>query len=456
MWRAGSIGIVLLGTLPVPVHAADVGKLDLSEWSVAPFALLLLAIAFMPLIAGRWWHRNTSKAIVAAALSLPLVGYLVYVQVQQQQETLAVLGHEMVKYLSFIILLASLYIVSGGVVVHCHFSPRPAINAIFLASGAVLANLIGTTGASALLIRPFLRINRHRERSVHLPIFFIFMVSNLGGLLTPLGDPPLFLGFLHGVPFFWTLSLWPQWLLANSLVLLVFVVWDVRVYEGETPVAEEHVEHLHGRLFWMEGRINFVFLAGIMGTVLLQGQLHEPWDVIVGGVAMLLFALASLWRTPARLRNLNDFSWEPILEVAILFAGIFITMVPALALLARNREQFGITEPWEFFWLTGLLSAFLDNAPTYLTFAIMAAGSEDVWRLTLNQVPGLDGPRVLAAISCGAVFMGAMTYIGNGPNFLVKAISDKSGFRTPGFIGYCVYSTLILLPVFVVVTVVFF
>lgn len=453
MLRVVCIAIILL--TPAQARAADIAALNLHEWSVAPFILLLLAIAFMPLLAGSWWHHNRSKGIVTAALALPTVGYLALLHIGEGQPTLSVLGHELVKYTSFIVLLGALYIVSGGLVVHCHYRPRPAVNAAFLAVGACLANVIGTTGASALLIRPFLRINRQRKHNAHLPIFFIFMVSNLGGLLTPLGDPPLFLGFLHGVPFFWTLSLWPQWLLANGLVLGVFLVWDVFAYREETPI-EQAVDHLHGRHLWIEGRVNLIFLAGIMGLVLLQGELAEPWNEMVGIGGMTAIGLLSLRWTQARLRTLNDFSWEPILEVAILFAGIFITMIPALALLARNGKHFGIDQPWEYFWLTGALSSFLDNAPTYLTFAIMAAGSEDVWKLTLNQVPGLDGPHILQAISCGAVFMGAMTYIGNGPNFLVKAISDKAGLKTPGFMRYCGYSTLILGPVFLIVTLVFF
>lgn len=447
------VSLVLLS--PSSAAAADVADLNLPVWSVTPFVLLLLAIAFMPLIAGHWWHHNRSKAIVTAALAAPMIGFFAFLHVAQGQPTLGVLGHEMVKYASFIALLGALYIVSGGLVVHCHFRPRPAVNAGFLAVGACVANIIGTTGASALLIRPFLRVNRHRKHNAHLPVFFIFMVSNLSGLLTPLGDPPLFLGFLHGVPFFWTLSLWPQWLVANGLVLVIFVVWEVLAYREETPFSE-HVDHLHGRHLWLEGRLNLAFLAGIMAVVLLQGELEEPWNEVVGILAMVVLAGLSLRFTQTRLRNLNDFSWEPILEVAILFAGIFVTMIPALALLAQNGKNLGINQPWQYFWLTGSLSAFLDNAPTYLTFAIMAAGSEDVHLLTANLVPGLDGPRILQAISCGAVFMGAMTYIGNGPNFLVKAISDKSGLHTPGFLRYGVYSTLILVPIFVIVTLVFF
>ncbi|MBM4072195.1 MAG: sodium:proton antiporter [Planctomycetes bacterium] len=453
-WRLTLVALLVIST-PARAGAADVADLNLPVWSVTPFVVLLLAIAFMPLVAGHWWHHNRSKAIVATALALPMVGLFTFLQFLQGQPTLSVLAHELVKYASFIALLGALYIVSGGLVVHCHYRPRPAVNVAFLAVGACVANLIGTTGASALLIRPFLRINRHRKHSAHLPVFFIFSVSNLGGLLTPLGDPPLFLGFLHGVPFFWTLSLWPQWLVTNGLVLGAFLVWDVLVYREETP-ATEHVDHLHGRRLWIEGRINFAFLAGIMGMVLLQGELIEPWNEVVGILSMAVLACLSLRLTPGRLRTLNDFSWEPILEVAILFAGIFITMIPALTLLAQHGKNLGIDQPWEYFWLTGALSSFLDNAPTYLTFAIMAAGSEDVQILTANLVPGLDGPRILQAISCGAVFMGAMTYIGNGPNFLVKAISDKSGMRTPGFLGYCAYSAIILLPIFAIVTLMFF
>jgi Na+/H+ antiporter NhaD/arsenite permease-like protein len=368
---------------------------------------------------------------------------------------MSVLAHEVKNYGAFIVLLASLYIVSGGIRITGDVRGLPTTNAAFLGSGAVLANLIGTTGASVLLIRPVLRINKQRQHTAHLSIFFIFIVSNLGGLLTPLGDPPLFLGFLHGVDFFWTLRLWPHWFVTNGIVLILFLIWDTIAYARENPQAIQRdisaIEPLA-----IKGKIGLIFLAGIMAAVLLQGLGPASWREPAGAAVMVIMALLSLALTPAGLRRDNGFTWAPIIEVAILFAGIFITMVPALELLSARGQELGVSKPWQFFWITGTLSAFLDNAPTYLTFATLAAGSSDVSKLVANQAPGLDGPQVLAAISCGAVFMGAMTYIGNGPNFMIKAIADAAGWRTPTFFGYLVYSCLILLPVFGAVTWFFF
>jgi Na+/H+ antiporter NhaD/arsenite permease-like protein len=453
--RRTLLGLIGLFTLPAVAHAAGDAPLNLPVWSVAPFVLLLLAIAALPLAAGHWWHRNRNKALVAALFAFSAAGYLLYVQLATGQPALAALAHEVAQYVSFIILLGSLYTVSGGIVLSGDIQARPLTNTAFLAFGAGLASLIGTTGASVLLIRPLLRINRERQRTAHLPIFFIFTVSNLGGLLTPLGDPPLFLGFLNGVPFAWTLALWPEWLVANGIVLAVFLLWDTLAYRRESPEAiardVREVEPLR-----LRGLINILLLAGIIGAVLLQGVLPAPYGDLAGGLPMVVMAVLSLVLTPRKLRQANAFTWEPITEVAILFAGIFVTMVPALQLLASHGQELGLSEPWQFFWLTGLLSAFLDNAPTYLTFAITAAGSTDLTVLVENRVPGLDGPHVLRAISCGAVFLGALTYIGNGPNFMVKAIADEAGFRMPSFFGYLAYSALILLPVFGLVTLLFF
>jgi Na+/H+ antiporter NhaD/arsenite permease-like protein len=428
--------------------------LDLPLWSVAPFVLLLLAIAVLPLAAGHWWHSNRNRAIVVAGFALPVVVYLIYLQLVQGQPTLDPLVHELTNYVSFIILLGALYTVSGGIVVSGDLAPKPLTNTAILTAGAVLASLIGTTGASVLLIRPVLRINRQRRHTAHLPIFFIFTVSNLGGLLTPLGDPPLFLGFLHGVPFTWTLSLWPHWLFANGVVLAVFFVWDTLAYRKEDATSLQVDKG--GAPLRLSGLINLVFLAGIIAASLVQGLLLPPWRELAGGVIMLAMGLLSLLFTPRSLRQENGFTWEPIVEVAILFAGIFIAMVPALEFLEVHGRELDITAPWQFFWLTGILSSFLDNAPTYLTFATLAAGSGDFDLLVDNQVAGINGPLVLKAISCAAVFMGALTYIGNGPNFMVKAIADRAGFRTPSFFGYMVYSYAILLPLFVAITLIFF
>lgn len=428
----------------MPIFAAP---LDLPVWSIAPFGLLLLAIAVLPLFAEDWWHKHFNKAIVTLQLALPTVVFLGYVQFVERQPAFAALAHEMAEYVSFILLLSALFVVSGGVVVAGDIPARPLINTAALGLGAVLANFIGTTGASVLLIRPLLRVNKARQHTRHIPMFFIFTVSNTGGLLTPLGDPPLFLGYLKEVPFFWTLALWREWLLVNGIVLGIFFVWDALAFRREAPQAlsRGNKEPLRVR-----GLVNLPLLAGVIGAVLLQGDIAEPWDKIVGGLAMVLMGVLSLALTPKPLREANDFDWHPIAEVAILFFGIFVTMVPALAILTANRDAFPTREAWQYFWLTGTLSAFLDNAPTYVTFATVAAGSGEFAELASAQ------PLLLQAISCGAVFMGAMTYIGNGPNFMVKAIAEQAGYKMPSFFAYLGYSCAILAPVFVVVTFVFF
>lgn len=430
-----------------------------------PFVLVLLCIALVPLRFGHFWHLQRNKTLLMAVLALPVVAYLILIGPATEGESTHALLHALAEYASFIILLGALYTVAGGIVLRGDIQARPLTNTVFLALGAVLANFIGTTGASMLLIRPVLQINQERRQTRHIPVFFIFIVSNLGGVLTPLGDPPLFLGFLNGVDFFWTLRLTPHWLVANAIVLLIFFVWDTWAYRHESSeaLAEDvaHIEPLRVR-----GLINLVFLAGILLAVLLQSEavseacraqlarlfpcpplrIARPW---AEGL-MLLSALGSLWLTPRQLRADNGFSWGAIIEVAILFAGIFVTMVPALAWLSEHGPEFGIDQPWEYFWLTGMLSSFLDNAPTYMTLATLAAGPHDLGWLMVNN------PHVLQAVSCGAVFMGANTYIGNGPNFMVKAIADEAGFHTPSFFGYMLYSGCILLPTFVLLTFIFF
>ncbi|HYV37851.1 MAG TPA: sodium:proton antiporter [Gemmataceae bacterium] len=424
--------------------------LDLPVWTIAPFALLLVTIAVLPLAAPHWWHSNRNRLIVSLGFAVPVAVYLVGLQLATGMDTIHPLLHELRQYLSFILLLGSLYVVSGGIVVGGDLEGRPLTNAAFLCVGAVLANIIGTTGASVLLIRPLLRSNRQRSNTRHLPVFFIFIVSNLGGLLTPLGDPPLFLGFLNGVPFYWTLTLWREWLLVNGLVLAIFLVWDNIAFHRESAEAHARAMREYEPLSF-KGSVNVPLLVGVMVGVLMQKLIPAPYGEWVGIFIMAIMAGLSLKLTPSELRAANGFTWGPILEVAILFLGIFVTMVPALQILEKHREEFGLTEPWQYFWLTGGLSACLDNAPTYMTFVTLAAGeTEHIGKLVTTA------PHLLEAISCGAVFMGALTYIGNGPNFMVKAIAEEAGFRTPSFFGYMAYSCVVLLPVFGVVTVVFF
>lgn len=348
------------------------------------------------------------------------------------------LGHSLLEYFSFICLLGSLFVVAGGIHVSGDLVATPKTNTVLLAVGALLANLIGTTGASMLLIRLVLRTNSERRNTQHIPFFFILVVANCGGLLTPLGDPPLFLGYLRGVPFFWTLRLWPIWVTAVAYLLGVFFWLDRRAYAAERAVdlqldlAEQEPIRVHGKR-------NLLFLLAIVGSVFLP----TPWRE---GVMILVTAL-SLRLGPTEARSKNDFSFAPMVEVAILFLGIFVTMVPALELLHAHGKEFGLVAPWQFFLTTGALSSVLDNAPTYLTFLSAAQG------LGLRaEVVGVPVAH-LVAISVGAVLMGANTYIGNGPNFMVKAIADASGYRTASFVGYAGRAALVLAPVYLAVVV---
>jgi Na+/H+ antiporter NhaD/arsenite permease-like protein len=439
------------------VRASEGGSpYEVPFWSAIPFGILLLGIAVLPLTFGHWWHSNRNRAVFSFALAAIVVVYLLAINGRSDGASVRDLMHKLEEYVAFIVLLGALYVISGNIVLRGDIAGRPATNTGFLALGAVLANFVGTTGASMLLIRPVLRINSERQRRSHIPIFFIFVVSNTGGLLTPLGDPPLFLGFLQGVDFFWTMGLWREWLFVNGLVLGVFYAWDRIAYGKESARAirrdETEIEPLKLEGAWLNGFL----LLGVIGVVLLHSK-----SVAGGlGIARLAFPVGeiivaaltglALLLTPSRLRQSNDFSWGPILEVAILFLGIFVTMVPALALLKNHGHELGVTQPWQYFWLTGGLSSFLDNAPTYLTFGTLAAEGNPMGWLTTNQ------PELLRAISCGAVFMGANTYIGNGPNFMVKSIAEKSGYPMPSFLGYLLYSGVILVPIFVLVTVLFF
>jgi Na+/H+ antiporter NhaD/arsenite permease-like protein len=408
---------------------------SLPLYSVLPFIFMLLVIAVFPLWIPHWWERNRNKLVVSCALGLPvLLLYLV-----RQPGALVHLSEE---YVSFIILLAGLYVISGGVLLRGDLVASPLTNTGFLALGAALASFVGTTGASMLLIRPLLQTNRERTRVKHTVIFFIFIVSNIGGMLTPLGDPPLFLGYLQGVPFTWTFRLWPHWLGMTALLLLVYFVWDSIQYIREpiTALARDRteIEPLHIR-----GGLNGLWLGGV---VLAVAFLREPWRELV----IVALAGLSLWRTPRAIRRANGFTPSPMVEVAVLFFGIFLTMIPALELLRLRGGELGVREPWQFFWAAGALSSFLDNAPTYLTFLALAQG------LGLAKEV-VDVPHaILAAISVGAVAMGANTYIGNAPNFMVKAIAEEAGVKMPSFPGYMLYSGLVLLPLFALVTVVFF
>jgi Na+/H+ antiporter NhaD/arsenite permease-like protein len=404
-------------------------------FAVAPFVALLLAIAVCPLAVPHWWESNRNKLWVALALGFPV--FVVYLA----REPGALL-HMAEDYVSFILLLASLFVISGGILLRGDLVATPLTNTAFLGLGALLASAIGTTGASVLLIRPVLQTNQERRRVKHTVIFFIFLVSNIGGMLTPLGDPPLFLGYLAGVPFEWTFRLWPPWAVMVGILLLTYFVWDSTQYARE-PLSVLQRDRTRTEPLRLRGNLNIVWLALVVVAVaLLQAPLRE--------VALMALAALSLWRTPRAIRLANRFTYAPIVEVAVIFLGIFLTMIPALEILRRRGDELGVREPWQFFWATGTLSSFLDNAPTYMTFLALGQG------LGLpDEVVGVPHV-ILAAISVGAVAMGANTYIGNAPNFMVKSIADEAGIKMPGFFGYMSYSAVVLLPLFVVVTLLFF
>ncbi len=462
------------------MEGQDLGKL-LPLWSALPFALLLLSIALLPLIAPHCWERNRNKALISALFGVPVALYLatwvspelasfaqnclnIGVPVCVNGMGVDVIIKTALEYFSFILLLGALFTISGGMVIRGSFPGTPEVNTIFLGIGAILASFIGTTGASMLLIRPLLRANAVRQRKAHIVIFFIFLVSNIGGLLTPLGDPPLFLGFLNGVPFEWTLSLFPQWLVVVGTLLVVFYVWDSVVFRSEDIQRPGDLDEmvLKHEPFQIVGVRNIILLGGVVLTIYLAGTFHLPHGIheLTLSGAMIFFAALSWKLSDESWRRENHFSWGPIIEVAVVFAGIFATMIPALLILNARGPELGLKEPWQFFWATGLLSSFLDNAPTYLTMSATAAGllgvGMEVPHYLHKLIESGAGATFLAAVSCGAVFMGANTYIGNGPNFMVKAIAESEHIQMPSFFGYMIYSVTILLPVFGLVTWLFF
>jgi Na+/H+ antiporter NhaD/arsenite permease-like protein len=395
---------------------------------------MLLAIAVGPLAAPHWWESNRNKLVISAGLGLPVL--LLYLA--REPRTLV---HTAGDYVSFIALLTGLYVIAGGILLRGDLEATPAVNSAFLGAGAVLASLVGTTGASMLVIRALLQTNRERARVTHTVVFFIFLVSNIGGMLTPLGDPPLFLGYLAGVPFTWTLRLWLPWLTMTLVLLATYFVWDTIQHRRESRAALRR-DHTRIEPLRIHGGLNGIWLAGVVAAVAL---LHAP----VREVAIMGLAAISLWQTPGEIRRANQFTVYPMIEVAVLFLGIFLTMIPALELLHLRGAELGVREPWQFFWAAGLLSSFLDNAPTYLTFLALAQG------LGLpGEVVGVPHS-ILAAISLGSVAMGANSYIGNAPNFMVKAIAEAAGVRMPSFLGYMLYAGTVLLPLFGLVTLLF-
>ncbi|NIR46854.1 sodium:proton antiporter [candidate division KSB1 bacterium] len=466
---------------------------ELPLWSVIPFIGILLSIAIFPLTAEKFWHHHFGKVSAFWALLFAVPFYIAY----QGEAIHSILHTYLLEYIPFIILLWALYTVAGGILVEGAPVGMPFNNLVLLIIGTALASWIGTTGAAMVLIRPLIRMNRYRKSKVHLVVFFIFLVANIGGSLTPLGDPPLFLGFLQGVEFFWTFNLFTEMILVVAILLVGFFLLDTYMFRQEGWHKKMHLKHSHFELhehsedmiveeevemenaethklttqtyrMSVHGLYNVLFLLGVLGGVLFSGQVHlgevtvlgvhMKWQNIVRDLFLICMGLISLKVTPRTLREGNEFTWFPIQEVGKLFAGIFITIIPAIAMLRAGQHgqlKFvidAVKEPVHYFWITGVLSSFLDNAPTYLVFFNTALGK---FSETVHWLMG-DGAIYLKAISTGAVFFGAMTYIGNAPNFMVKSIAEEAGIDMPSFFGFMIYSILILVPIFLLVTFIFF
>lgn len=440
----------------------------LPVWSILPFIGILLSIALMPLLTPHFWHRHFPKvsAFWALVMAIPFIYAFGGIAVYEIAHIF------IIDYIPFIILLWALFTISGGIYVKGSLKGTPAVNTVILIIGTLLASVIGTTGASMLMIRPILRSNAWRVHKAHTVVFFIFLVSNIGGSLTPLGDPPLFLGFLHGVPFFWTMHILPEMAFASVVLLALYFIMDSYYYKKETKTDAPDTTPEPLRI---EGAYNFIFLAGIVIAVLFSGTvnlgevdifgIHQTIGNLVKDAVLIAMGILSLVCTRKDVRQGNDFSWAPILEVAYLFAGIFMTIIPALAILKAGEHGAlawlikSVDTPAHYFWAVGSLSSFLDNAPTYLTFFNSALGKFYPGIPEVQAVAGLIVDKIpyLAAISAGAVFMGANTYIGNAPNFMVKSIAEEAGVKMPSFFGYMFkYSIPILVVLFIIITFIFF
>ena len=434
---------------------------NIEPYLLIPFAIMLLSIALMPLIAPRFWDRNINKLLFVLVIATPTAIMLSRAGLGEN------LKHQMLyDYIPFIALLAALYVVTGGIHIHYSTTPRPIVNAAIMFIGYGLASVVGTTGAAMLLIRPLLEINRDRTYKIHTILFFIAMVANCGGVLTPLGDPPLFLLYLRGAEFSWFQTLFPQWVFVGSVLLFIYVIIDTYIWKrkelmGIRPRTESEEDEPIKISF--SGAVNLFYLSGILLSVAFINP-HEipamaeesaPWYMrFLREIVLVTIIILSVLSTRRRIRKSNHFSWEPITEVAILFIGIFVTMTPALLFLNENATSLGITEPSQFFFASGALSSFLDNAPTAVAFHTVAAGLPAAEGATL--VAGVSD-KILTAIALGSVLFGAMTYIGNGPNFMVKAVAENDGVRMPSFFGYIFkFALIVLLPTYILMAVVFF
>ncbi|MAI66372.1 MAG: sodium:proton antiporter [Phycisphaerae bacterium] len=429
---------------------------------ILPFIGILGAIAVFPLLnfTRHWWESNLNRFFVAMVCS---VGTIAYMVIFLGKDSIGpMLDHSIMKdFIPFIVLLFSLYVISGGIHLSGDLEASPKVNTVFLGIGALIASFIGTTGASMVLIRPLLKTNSQRKHVVHTVVVFIFLVSNIGGTLLPIGDPPLFLGYLRGVPFLWTLELWPMWAMTCGILLVLYFAWDTFLWRKETNRSHLRDE-LQKEPLRVSGTINFVFIGGIVAAAALIdsnktlfGTNWHPFPYM-RELVMLFFVVLSLGITKKAIRAANNFTYEAIVEVAALFSGIFIAMQVPLMVLNASGETItnAMNKPWQFFWSTGILSSFLDNAPTYVVFFKLSQSLPEGEMLAVND--GAVPINLLIAVSLGAVFMGAMTYIGNGPNFMVKAIAEQEGIEMPSFFGYMFkYSIPVLVPIFILITLIF-
>lgn len=469
---------LLLCLTSVPAAFASEGgahaivSATLPAWSIIPFVGMLLSIAICPLVKPHWWEKN----MLAVAIGWSLVFLVPFAAAYGMGEALfRLLESVLIDYVPFIVLLFGLFVVAGGIAVKGTLAGTPKINALLLLIGTVLASWVGTTGAAMLMIRPVIKANAWRQKKVHVIVFFIFLVANIGGCLTPLGDPPLFMGFQRGVPFTWTFHLLPILLFNMVILFLVFFFLDSHLYKkelaaGRSPQDNQPSEKEPIRV---EGAHNIVFIALIIAGVVANGVLPKefalfangagipvydeivfPYATVVEIILILLAAYLSLKTTKAETRQLNEFTYAPIAEVAKLFIGIFVTMIPALIFLKTHGAELGLSEPWQMFWATGALSSFLDNTPTYLVF-LQTAGALGATQGIVTSV-GTVSQLMLEAISAGAVFMGANTYIGNAPNFMVKSIAEENKIKMPSFFGYMGWSCAILIPTFILDMIIFF
>ncbi|MBQ7192469.1 MAG: sodium:proton antiporter [Paludibacteraceae bacterium] len=441
-----------------------------SAWSMIPFALMLLMIAVGPLVAEHWWERNINKLIVSLVLGVPVAVCLIIGGMTHELE------HQLFfDYVPFIILLLALFVITGGIHFSGDLKAQPWVNTTFLALGWILASFMGTTGAAMLLIRPLIETNKQREYKVHTILFFIALVANCGGLLTPLGDPPLFMLFLRGASFTWFLNLLPEWAFTGIVLLLIYFLADTYYFRRENWVNIS-ADVREATELKIKGKINFLYLLGVIlsvafineGYIRAMGEENAPmWIKYLREIVLLSLTFFSLYTTKREVRfGANKFSWTPIVEVAVLFLGIFTTMTPALAYLKVHAADLGLAAPWQFYYSTGALSAFLDNTPTAVAFHGVASGlPEALAAAEAGTVTGMFSgtsfvagiPEILLkAISIAAVMFGALTYIGNGPNFMVKAIAEESGIKMPSFFGYMFrFSLIVLLPIYILVQLLF-